>query len=408
VRWEEPAFRTRPRTRAGPSYRPTALERPARKVPDPRLVSTPSPDAVRGRSPTELSVAIVVDNHNYGRFLADAVDSALAQSHPFVEVVVVDDGSTDDSRERLRGYGNRIELVLKENGGQASALNAGAARVRSDVVIFLDADDRLDPRAAALVASAFGRHPGAAKVQYRLGVIDAQGSPTGAFKPSAHLPLPAGDLRRAELTFPFDLVWMATSATAFRVSVLRRILPIPELAFAECPDWYLAHLMSMLGDVVSLDDVGAYYRVHGENRYETGGSVLNLRHVRQAIVYAAATTRAIERLAGDLELELPYGRILSVADLANRLISLKLEPDGHPLQADRLGTLALDGVRAARRRFDVSWPLKLLYCLWFGAVALAPRPLARVFARAFVVERSKALAAALRPLHRWNRRLRSS
>jgi glycosyltransferase involved in cell wall biosynthesis/O-antigen/teichoic acid export membrane protein len=377
-------------------------------VSDPPRVSPPSTVGASGRFPNEPSVAIVIDNHNYGRFLADAVDSALAQTHPFVEVIVVDDGSTDDSRERLREYGGRVELVLKENGGQASALNAGAARVRSDVVIFLDADDRLDPGAAALVASAFRDHPRAVKAQYRLEVIDARGSSTGVVEPSPHLPLPTGDLRRAELTFPFDLVWMATSASAFRVAVLRRILPIPERAFAECPDWYLAHLMSLLGDVLSLDDVGAYRRVHGENRYETGSSGLDVPHLRQSIVYAAETAQQISRLAGELGLELPHDRILSVADLANRLISLKLEPERHPLRADRLGTLALDGTRAAWRRFDVSWPLKLVYSWWFGVIAVAPRPLAQVLARAFVANRPKVLAAALRPFHRWNRRSSSA
>ena len=73
------------------------------------------------------SVAIVIDNYNYARYLVAAMESALAQSYDAVSVIVVDDGSSDESRESLR-LGDRVELVLKENGGQASAFNAGSRR----------------------------------------------------------------------------------------------------------------------------------------------------------------------------------------------------------------------------------------------------------------------------------------
>lgn len=69
--------------------------------------------------------SIIIDNYNYGRFLADAINSALAQTYQHTEVIVVDDGSTDNSREIISQYGDRIRPVLKENGGQGSAFNAG-------------------------------------------------------------------------------------------------------------------------------------------------------------------------------------------------------------------------------------------------------------------------------------------
>src|SRR5262249_1988198 len=146
-----------------------------------------------------------------------------------------------------RGFEDRVEVVLKENGGQASALNAGFERCRGDVVIVLDADDLLHPEAAARAAAAFAADGNLAKVQCRMDTINAAGEASGTIKPPAHLPLPSGDMRRAELCFPFDLTWLAMSANAFRTERLRQILPIPEGDYRICADWYLVHLTALLG-----------------------------------------------------------------------------------------------------------------------------------------------------------------
>jgi glycosyltransferase involved in cell wall biosynthesis len=366
--------------------------------------------APRGASsdPGRLTVDIIINNYNYGRFVGDAIESALAQTHPSVRVIVVDDGSMDGSRDILRAYGDRVTLVLKENGGQASALNAGFARSDGDAVIFLDADDVLRPEAAGLVASSFADDPRLAKVQYRMEIIDENGRPSGVVKPPRHLSLPRGDLGRAELTFPFDLVWMPNGASAFTADALRRILPMPEQEFATCADWYVVHLTPLLGRVASLDDVAACYRVHGANRYEPQTPQLDLEHVRQSVRYAAVTTRALERLADDLGLKRPYRRILSVSDLSNRLVSLKLEPELHPIRTDRAWRLAIDGMRAAARRFDVAWPMKLLYVGWFFTIAAAPRLLARRVAGSFLVpERRETLNRLLYHFHKWNHATRA-
>jgi glycosyltransferase involved in cell wall biosynthesis len=343
------------------------------------------------------SVQIVITNHNYGEFLDEAIESARGQDYPNLLVTVVDDGSTDDSHKRLRRHRGAIDVVLKPNGGQASAINAGLARSHSDIVMLLDADDVLKPHAAARVAAVFASDPTVAKVQFRMEVIDAQGRPTGAIKPQPHIPMPNGDLRAAELAFPFDLSWPACSGNAFRGNALRRILPIPEQDYpCRGADWYVLHLTALLGPVVSLPAICASYRVHGRNGYEPQAPRLDLDHVRETIHYMRVTERALADFAHELGLERRHP-ILSVSELANRLISLKLEPDLHPVRSDREWQLVANAVRAAHRRFDIAWPMKLMLIAWFASTAAAPAPLAYRLGELFMFpERRPTLDGLLR------------
>jgi glycosyltransferase involved in cell wall biosynthesis len=349
----------------------------------------------------DLSVDVVITNHNYGRFLAAAIDSALAQTHPGVRVIAVDDGSTDNSREILSAYEDRIEVIFKECGGQASALNAGIAKSEGDVLLVLDADDVLRPEAANLVAAAFAADPDLVKVQFRMEVIDAEGRRTGIKKPFEHLLAPTGDVRRAELAFPFDLAWLPGGGTSFRLSSLRELLPIPEADYPRHgADWYLVHLTALSGGSGALDEICAEYRIHGGNGYELDATQVDLGHVRDAIAYAAATFRSLERRADEIGLQRP-DRILSLSDLGNRLISLRLAPKEHPLPGDTRFSLLRDSLRAMHRRFDISVWMKAMFLVWFTLEAVLPRPLAHRLAELFLFpERRRTLNRLLGRLRR--------
>lgn len=353
------------------------------------------------------SADIVIDNYNYARFLGQAIDSALGQAHPPAQVIVVDDGSTDESREVIASYGDRITPVLTAHRGQASALNEGFRRATSDLIIFLDADDMLLPDVVGRVVAAARKESGVAKIQYPMAVIDECGRLTTARKPPPYLSLPSGDLRRQELTMPFDMTWMGgTSGNAYPRWVLGNVLPIPQAQFATCADWYLQHLTPLFGPVVSLDDAGALYRIHGANAYEPSSDHLDMDHVRQSVRYALVTKPEIERVADDLGLPRPRV-ILSVSELANRLISKKLDPARHPVSADTVTGLVSKGVTAASRRFDVVPALRLGYAAWFVLMAAAPRSLARALAEAFTFpERRAVLNPLLGRMHRKQPRCR--
>src|SRR5262249_26384616 len=119
--------------------------------------------SARGSAMSDLrTVSIVINNYNYGRFLGEAIGSALGQTHRRTEVVVGDEGWPAPSLDVIAGYGGRVVAVLKSNGGQASAFNAGFAACRGEVVVFLDADDLLLPTAAEAALEAF-RSPAVVK-----------------------------------------------------------------------------------------------------------------------------------------------------------------------------------------------------------------------------------------------------
>ena len=228
----------------------------------------------------------------------------------------------------LREYEERVEAVLKENGGHASAFNAGGARCQGDIVIFLDADDLLAPEAAARAAVPSRR----TRTSSRSNRGWRWSTPRGADRPRQAAAAHSDAQRRRpsrRASQPFDLPWVPTSANSFRLEAILRIMPIPEREYRICADRYLVHLVALLGPVVSLDEVGAYYRVHGDNAYESHNPQLNLDRLRLTIRFEQSTAAGLLRVAEEVALDHP-AEILSIADLANRMISLRLAPRRAP------------------------------------------------------------------------------
>jgi glycosyltransferase involved in cell wall biosynthesis len=210
-------------------------------------------------------VSIVINNYNYGRFLRSAIDSALAQTTA-AEVIVVDDGSTDDSREVIRSYGDRITPILKSNGGQASALNAGFIASHGDVVIFLDADDVLLPTAAEVAEAALHDAPDASKAHWQMQAMLEDGTLTGNLHPPS--PLQQGShLKEIIAEGPWMCANPPTSGNAWSRAFLNRIFPIPEREHRICADAYMLALAPCLGRFVRIDAPQSCYRLHTANNY---------------------------------------------------------------------------------------------------------------------------------------------
>jgi len=210
-------------------------------------------------------VSIVITNYNYCRFLAEAIDSALGQTWPHTEVIVVDDGSADNSRDVIAAYGDRVVPVLKANGGMASSQNAGFAVSRGDVVLFQDSDDMLLPTAVEGAVQLFA-DPKVVRVQWPMWEVDRYGWRTGRLIPGRVLP--EGELRdRLLREGPDACIGPPTSGNAWSRAFLSQVLPIPEAEFRQHSDMYLITLAALHGTLRAVPGPQGCYRVHGANDY---------------------------------------------------------------------------------------------------------------------------------------------
>ena len=217
-----------------------------------------------------MLVSIIIDNYNYGKFLGDAIDSALAQTYFPIEIVVVDDGSTDNSREIINNYGKKVIPVFKNNGGQASAFNAGFDKSKGDLIFFLDSDDILFPKTVENAVQFFLSDIQITKVQWPLWIVDEKGKKTGEMKPS-RIP-PQGNYRDVVLAGgPTSCTSSPTSGNAWARHFLEKVFPMPEdvVYYKTCADEYLYTLAPVFGEIKTIAEPQGFYRIHGKNIYSS-------------------------------------------------------------------------------------------------------------------------------------------
>jgi glycosyltransferase involved in cell wall biosynthesis len=269
-------------------------------------------------------VSVVIDTYNYGQYVEDAIASVLAQEFPVErrEIVLVDDGSTDDTAERLKKYGDAIRYLRKPNGGQASAFNFGFAAARGDIIVTLDADDLWLPGKLRRVCEAFETNPDVGMVYHRTHLWRGgeQVEDDSYFvEVSGRVP----ESRVRLLRYPM----VGTSCLAFRRSALNAVLPVPE-ALRSQADAYLTALIIFVAPVVAMPEFLAKYRLHGANLFQEGENGAARETVEHRMAMRA---ELLAEIKGWLA---AHGRDLSSADLQAYLTqwTKAQEADGFKLQ----------------------------------------------------------------------------
>jgi glycosyltransferase involved in cell wall biosynthesis len=224
----------------------------------------------------------LINSYNYRPYVAEAVESALAQTRPFDQILVIDDGSTDGSQQLLTerfGSNARVQIIRKNNGGQLSAFNHGLPHVRGDFLFFLDADDRYRPTYLERALAC-----------YEWTGADFLVTGFENFGPQASKPAKAVgdcDLGFSVLTAIFAGTWVGgpTSTLSMRTTLARDILPYPhEAEWRIRADNVLVYGASVLGaHKYRLGGLHIDRRVHGANLY-FGQEIDRLSSMRNALV----------------------------------------------------------------------------------------------------------------------------
>jgi glycosyltransferase involved in cell wall biosynthesis len=321
------------------------------------------------RSSPAVRVSVIICNHNYEAFVSQAIASALALDWPDLEVIVVDDGSTDASRDVIAEYADRVTVIHQAKSGQWAACNAGYARSTGEVVIFLDSDDLLEPSVARELSSVW--RPGISKVQFQMRVVDEHGRPTGALLPQFTEVPSSEQIRRWALctgAYPTP----PGSGNAYARTFLDRLFPLN--GGDRAADSYCLAAAPYLGDVVTIAKPLVAYRVHGRNQ----GAMASLDPRRFSFELERARFRLNYARSVAPQVDVPsWERALkrSLGLLPYRLASLKLLPEQHPVVGDSALNVLCDVTAACFAPQGVSPRARVALWLWALSVAAAPREL---------------------------------
>jgi glycosyltransferase involved in cell wall biosynthesis len=253
-----------------------------------------------------MKVSVIISNYNYARYLPTAIDSVLTQTYPNFEIILVDDGSKDNSREVIaqleQTAPDKIKAIYQPNQGQGAAFNTGFAAASGDVIAFLDADDVWQPQKLQRIVEEFNRSD-VIGVMHLLNNIDGNGNVVNGGSTVGQLL----DDNLAQVIVDTGNAWCfpPTSGLAYRRKALEKIFPIDCSKWRLCADGCLIYCTAFLGKVKTLNEVLGSYRIHGANHY---------------INHSTNKSEEAQALAG--------------IEMTNRYINEFLEQIGHPYRVN--------------------------------------------------------------------------
>ena len=206
-------------------------------------------------------VSVIIPNYNYSRYISEAINSVLAQTVTDIELIVVDDGSTDGSKEILESYGTRIRAIFQQNQGVAAARNHGVRSSRGEYIAFLDADDFWFPEKIAKQIEVLAGDPELGLVHVGLVEIDGGGNRL-AEKSDGMVGWVADDLLRLERSVILGggSGFMVTREAFDAVGGF-------DCRLSTSADWDLFYQIGSRYQVGFVPDILLAYRIHGSNMH---------------------------------------------------------------------------------------------------------------------------------------------
>ena len=310
-------------------------------------------------------VSIIIINYNYASFIKEAIESSLNQTYNNIEIIVVDDGSNDNSIDIIRSFKDSIRSILKQNGGQASAINQGFKVSKGDIIIFLDADDILLPEAVSSFVDGF-TNPNTVKCHGALSIIDQQGKSTGYQVPNQLLP--EGNLREHILQHgPESYICPPMSGNSWSRKFLNQVLPIPENEYKISADAYLFTLVPLFGYIACVSNKIGMYRIHSCNNY--WNQKMDINKLKSEIYLYQNRVKILEFYAKSL------GYVVNSKSwqeknryyLAKQYLLWRLD--------NSLLDCPISLFSCLRSSVDnqIALPKKILWCLWFVGIRLGSK-----------------------------------
>jgi glycosyltransferase involved in cell wall biosynthesis len=213
-------------------------------------------------------VSVLIDTYNHEQFIEQAITSVLEQDMHMegVEIVVVDDGSTDRTPEIVRRFEPRVRLLRKPNGGQASAFNLALPQLRGEIIAMLDGDDWWAKQKLRRAIETLEQNPEVGIVGHGHYEVHSDGRPNATVLPGNVYRMDLSTRKGAEL-FRHLGGFFGTSKMTIRRSLLDKILPISEELTIEA-DEYIFTLAPALASAMVLNEPLFYYGFHDGNLFQ--------------------------------------------------------------------------------------------------------------------------------------------
>lgn len=204
-------------------------------------------------------VSVIITNYNYEMYIAEAIESVLNQTYKNYEIIIVDDGSNDNSlqiiHEYKRQYPNLIKTIEQENSGQATAFNNAFEMASGKIIALLDADDYWYPNKLETIVNYHRQYPA---IQHNLNINNKE-----------KMTILDDKIQKQQYAWENYAFtgFIPTSALSFVKSSLEFVFPIQDNGYKVCADWYLKSMYLNEHDIFSLNESLGCYRAHGSNSW---------------------------------------------------------------------------------------------------------------------------------------------
>ena len=323
-----------------------------------------------------LKISVIITNYNYAAYLGEAIESVLAQTYERVECIVVDDGSTDNSRDVIAAY-PQVKALFQANARQANAAKAGLRLASGKVVVFLDSDDYLHPDACSAIAAMWRDDMSA--LFYRLQIIEGR-KPTNRTWPDK--PFLHGGEQAFVLNFGY-IPSAPTSGNAFSRTHVAKVFAMATGLGQNSFDMALTNAAPFTGRVETCERPLGGYRVHAGN-LTNYGQRQSLRSVKLGHYYAYHAQQTARALATAKGVRLPRWDFLTGPyNLKSYILTRGFDASGLAIPTKSVLACALEGVKEFVRTPDLPLRKRVANICAVAGFAITPRALRRHIAKRF-------------------------